>query len=90
MNDNSPLVSTYQTPDTAIAAYLCCCNFRLIRMDIDPNNRTIFIFENSSSELEQSVHSFEIGTAVGNITAFFRQYRRLLREVRERQKTVKG
>ena len=82
--NGSPLIPVYKTSDTATAAYLCCCNFKLVRMELDPNNRTIFIFEDSSESLEQAVHSFEIGTAVGNITTFFRQYRRLLKEVRER------
>lgn len=76
--------AVYRTSDTGTAAYLCCCNFKLIYMETDPNNRTIFVFENSSESLKQSVHSFELGTAVGNITSFFRQYRRLLKEVRER------
>jgi hypothetical protein len=82
--DGSPLIPVYKTSDTATAAYLCCKDFKLVRMKTDPNNRTVFIFENSSEALEQAVHDFEIGAAVGNITSFFRQYRRLLREVRER------
>ena len=82
--NGSSLTPVYKTSDTATAAYLCCCNFKLVRMESDPNNRTVFIFENSSEALEQAVHDFEIGAAVGNITSFFRQYRRLLREVRER------
>jgi len=72
--------SNFQTTDTATAAYLCVSNFKLIRIDTD-NHQATFIFE-SSVALKEAAHAFEMGTAIGNINMFFRQYRKLLREVK--------
>lgn len=78
----------YKTSDTATAAYLCCRNFKLIRMEPDANNHTTFVFENSSSELKQAVYEYEIGSATVNALSFHKQYRRLLREVRNSGKSL--
>ena len=71
---------TYNTPDTAIAAYLCYLGFRLLKIDSD-TYRSTFMFEKNSEAIEQAAESFEASIAVGNIPLFFRQYKKLLHEV---------
>ena len=80
MINSQPQESTFETTDTATAAYLCVSNFKLLRIDTN-NHKSSFIFENSE-ELQQTKYAFEIGTAIGNVSMFFRQYRKLLREVK--------
>jgi len=70
----------YQTTDTATAAYLCISNFKLLSIKAD-NHKATFLFELSES-LKEAAHSFEIGTAIGNVGMFWRQYRKLLKEIR--------
>jgi len=72
----------YKTSDTAIAAYLCISNFELLRIDEDDNHQSIFIFK-ATDGIEQAAKSFEIGTAICNVSAFFRQYKKLLREIKQ-------
>lgn len=71
---------TFETPDTAIAAYLCYLGFRLLRID-SASFRSIFVFEKTSETIDQAANSFEASIAVGNIPLFFRQYKKLLNEV---------
>ena len=71
---------TFETTDTAIAAYLCYLGFRLIKID-SASFRSIFIFERTSEAIDQAANSFEASIAVGNIPLFFRQYKKLLNEV---------
>ena len=73
----------YRTSDTATAAYLCISNFELLRIDEGNNNhQAIFVFK-AVDGIEQAAKSFEIGIAICNVSAFFRQYKKLLREVKQ-------
>jgi len=74
----------FKTTDTATAAYLCVSNFKLLSIKTD-NHQATFLFE-LSEPIKEAAHSFEIGTAIGNIGMFWRQYRKLLKEIREGNK----
>lgn len=71
----------FSTSDTATAAYLCVSNFQLIRID-NNSERARFVFEDSEA-LHNAATAFDMGTAIGNVSAFFRQYRKLLREIKQ-------
>lgn len=73
----------YKTSDTAVAAYLCISNFELLRIDEgNSNHQSIFVFK-ATDNIEQFAKSFEIGSAICNASAFFRQYKKLLREIKQ-------
>lgn len=81
MLDSSLAPNIYSTTDTATAAFLCISNFQLLRID-NNSERATFIFEDSDA-LRAAVISFDIGTAIANVSMFFRQYRKLLREIKQ-------
>lgn len=72
----------FTTHDTALAAYLISQGFELLDTDFSNPNSVVFCFEKDSKALEEAVKSYQVGTAEGNISAFHRAYRKLIKRVR--------
>lgn len=73
----------YSTSDTALAAWLISQGFELIDLDYSHPSSVTFLFEFDGQSFSKAVKTFQIGTAEGNILAFFRAYKRLLLKVKE-------
>lgn len=73
---------SFETSDTALAAYLHTCGFQLEDV-ITVNFPAIFVFKNSDKELEQAVHDYQAGKAEGNIAIFFMNYKRMLARLKD-------
>ena len=71
----------YSTPDTAQAAWLYSQGFELLDVET-AGFPSIFLFENSSPKLMEAVCLFQRGEAEGNISTFFRAYKKLLRMIK--------
>jgi len=74
---------TYKTTDTALAAWLQIKGIPLIKID---NNGFPYSFEfdDSDSEVDRLVTSFRIGLAEGNIFNFFRAYKNLISQIKDK------
>ena len=75
--------NTYSTNDTALAAWLISQGFELLGLDSTRSNSVAFLFEDSSKAFAEAIKKFQLGTAEGNVMAFFRAYRRLLLKIKE-------
>lgn len=70
----------YSTKSTALAAYLYMEGFQLIDVETD-GFPSLFVFE-SSKQLLQCAHNFQIAKVEGNLVVFFEAYRKCLRMIR--------
>jgi hypothetical protein len=83
MKDSSrSLSSAFTTNDTALAAWLISRGFELQDLDDSRPNSVAFLFDNSNQELSKAVKTFQLGTAEGNILAFYRAYKRLVSQIK--------
>lgn len=71
----------YRTSETPLAAYLMSEGF--ILLDVEHNDRSVFIFKNDTPKLQETVRLYQSGQAKGNIAVFFNAYKRLLRRIKE-------
>ncbi len=74
--------SLYSTKDTALAAWLYCKEFELVKVDTSVFP-TIFYFRNDIPDLQKFVHMFEVGVAEGNVVLFFRGYKTMLSKIKD-------
>ena len=80
---NSPSNDIYSTNDTALAAWLVSQGFKLLDLDFTNPKTVAFLFNNDTEALQQTIRLFKLDEAEGNISAFFRAYRRMLLLIRE-------
>jgi hypothetical protein len=84
MKDSSgSSISAFVTSDTALAAWLVSRGFELQNLDNSRPNSVAFLFADSNDELVKAVKIFQLGTAEGNILAFYRAYKRLVSQIKE-------
>ena len=69
--------SIFSTPNTALAAYLLSEGYELLDTNTDNPQELIFTFQDSI-HLKELVRNYNIGTAQGNINAFYYNYRKLV------------
>jgi len=81
--------TTFGTPNTALAAYLVTEGFELLSKDTTNPQEVIFIFSNTSSKLSELVRAFNMGTAQGNISIFYHNYRKLV-SIAQRERRLYG
>ena len=72
----------YSTTDTALAAWLYSQGFELLDVKTE-SFPSIFVFKNSSPQLTDLVRDYQCGKAEGNISVFYRAYKKLLRMIKE-------
>jgi hypothetical protein len=72
----------YITPDTALASYLIISDIKKLRTDRS-QNPTVFIFEDYNGNVAELVQKWERGIASGNVKAFFKTYKSLLKELKD-------
>jgi len=81
-NIYDPSDSEYRTTDTSEAAYLLTIGFTLIIIEHEPE-RSVFVFANDSPTLQEHIRAFQTGQAQVEVSAFQRNYRKLVRRVKE-------
>lgn len=81
--------ATFSTPNTALAAYLLSEGFELASKDVTNPQEISFVFNNTSPKLSELVRAFNMGTAQGNITTFYYNYRKLV-SIAQRERRLYG
>lgn len=71
----------YSTSDTQLAAFLQTDGFELL--DIQHGQRSVFIFTNDNDKLQESIRLYHAGKARVEPSLYMRNYRSLVRKVRE-------
>ena len=78
----TPLDNTYQTRNTALAAWLYSQGFELLDTDITESDSVVFLFKNDDKTLKEAVRLYQLGQAEGNINIFFGAYKKMLRRIK--------
>ena len=73
--------NTFSTPDTALASWLIISGIDNYKTD-KSQNPIVFIFPDSDGTITNLMQKYERGIAVGNIRAFFKTYKSLLKELK--------
>lgn len=72
-----------QTPDTALASWIIISGIDKLRTD-KSQNPAVFIFPpDTDGTIASLSQKYERGIAVGNIRAFFKTYKSLLKELKD-------
>lgn len=72
-------MADFHTTDTALAAYL---SIKGHPFTSTPNHGQFTFIFRDTPKLRTLVHSFEAGYAEGNVAMFYREYKRLLKMVK--------
>jgi len=81
--------TTFSTPNTALAAYLISEGFELLDKNTTNPQEIIFIFDNTSVQLSETVRAFNMGIAEANIPTFYINYKKLV-AVTQRERRLYG
>ena len=82
---DSPKENPFRTYNTSLASYLLSCGFTLLDIEYeetDRGTRATFLFQNNTERLAETIRSFQVGKAEGNINAYEDQRRKLTRIVK--------
>lgn len=75
----------FTTEDIALASWLHSNGIKLLSTD-NSCFPTKFIFENHTNQIDPLISVFQTGKATGNICAFYRSYKILLKQVKTKQR----
>ena len=81
--------STYQTSNTAIAAYLLTIGFELLGNELNDSGQVVFSFRNSDGDLSGAVHAWNTTNAPGNCAVYYHSYRKLV-SIAQRERRLYG
>lgn len=82
INGNSK--TRYFTKDTLLATWLYMSGIRLDGVSLDDTNSCHFIFAANQEELNDLISQFQEGNPYGNIITFFRSYKHLLSQIKDK------
>lgn len=90
MSTSPTQTDSYVTKDTGLAAYLITEGYDMFDLDNSVPGRATFHFHNTSTALDKAVKAYQTLKATTNAHLYFINYKKLLREIKERKNESKA
>ncbi len=73
----------FETPDSALVAYLLSEGYTEPTISLDDNGRFVFRFQEEQNTIQPIVRAYQSGKAIGNIPIFYHNYKRVLKRIHD-------